>query len=96
MRYSDENYEIGELWIEKETGNRFVCIGLELCEDTYYDVVYIISEEEFLKNTNTEIRESDLKSFNAIERYNFSDYDGIRGRKYEIETKTVYNFKKLH
>ena len=95
MRYSDEEYEVGEVWVDKETGERFVCVDLKLCEDTYYDVVYIVSEEEFLENIGSNVRECDLESFDTIEDYNFDDYDWIRGRKYEIEAETIYNFKKL-
>lgn len=91
MRYSDEEYEIGQVWIEKETGERFVCISLNLCEDTYYDTVYTMSEEEFLQNKGRPMRESEIKSFNIIENYNMDKYDLIKGANYQVSCETVYN-----
>lgn len=91
MRYSGEEYEVGEVWVNKETGERFICIGLDLCEDTYYDVVYTISEEEFIQNRGKEVKESDIESFNTIENYNIDDYDRIKGKKYKIYSEIVYS-----
>lgn len=85
MRMSDEEFKIGDVWVDRDSDVRYVAIDVYMNEDSYYDVITIIKEDEFVYMRNKAWTENDLQSLMTIQSYNFDDfnrvdehYDGIR------------------
>lgn len=86
----DEEYQIGDVFIEKETGTRYVCVDLNLCQDTYFDTVYVISEKEYLECKSLTLLEDDLETFMCIEGCEIDGYEWVRNTKYRPCIQTAY------
>lgn len=90
MRWSDEEYEVGDIFINVETKERFVCVEILHCGDSYYDKIYVISEEEYVQYRGSTICEESLSTFDIIHGCMMDDYEWVKSKEYEPKIVCSY------
>ena len=84
VRFCDEEYKVGEIWIDKDTDERYVCIDVEMQEDEYYDEVVLVTEEYYLKVSNSFVKEDDLENYTVLNTPSgFDDFEWLKGVVYD-------------
>lgn len=90
MRIGDEEYSIGDLLINKSSKERFVVVDLIMCQDSYFDKLYVISESEYLSSKGLSVSEEELDTFDIIYGDELHCYEWVKLKYCDIECQTSY------
>lgn len=86
----DDLIKLGRILTDRN-GEVYVIIGYNLCQDTYYTTIDIISMEEY----NELIKAYDIEEFETLRKLDYSDLDDfeiVENERVKVNKKTVYNF----